>query len=52
MLLYASDFPHQHASDPEQLLKVLSPKQQEQFLFSNANEFYGLRERSSSATPA
>jgi predicted TIM-barrel fold metal-dependent hydrolase len=52
MLLYASDFPHQHASDPDQLLKVLSPEQQEQFLFSNANEFYGLRERSTSATPA
>jgi predicted TIM-barrel fold metal-dependent hydrolase len=52
MLLYASDFPHQHASDPEQLLNVLSPDQQQKFLFSNANDFYGLRERSRTATPA
>jgi hypothetical protein len=31
---------------------VLSPEQQQKFLFSNANDFYGLRERSRTATPA
>jgi predicted TIM-barrel fold metal-dependent hydrolase len=42
MLLYASDYPHDHGSPPDRLLAVLSPAQAERLLGSNARECYRL----------
>ena len=45
MLMYSSDYPHEHASDPEALLGLLAPAVREQVLAANASTFYGLGSR-------
>jgi uncharacterized protein len=45
MLLYASDYPHDHGSPPDRLLAVLSPPQADRLLASNARECYRLDQR-------
>jgi predicted TIM-barrel fold metal-dependent hydrolase len=45
MLMFASDYPHLHQSDPETLLPLLSPVHREKFLRSNAWSFYALEDR-------
>ena len=45
MLMYASDHPHRHASDPDALVSVLGDAQREKLLRTNAWTFYGLEAR-------
>jgi len=45
MLLYASDYPHDHGPSPDRLLAVLSRAQADRLLGSNAQECYRLDQR-------
>ena len=49
MLMFSSDYPHQHASDTDQLLALLSPGQLEKVLHSNASRFFRLADRAAAA---
>jgi predicted TIM-barrel fold metal-dependent hydrolase len=42
VLMYASDYPHQHAVEPQRLLDVVSPEHVERILSRNACALYGL----------
>jgi predicted TIM-barrel fold metal-dependent hydrolase len=52
MLLYASDYPHDHGSSPDRLLAVLSPPQAVRLLGSNALECCRLDQRLGPSLPA
>jgi uncharacterized protein len=45
MLMYSSDYPHDHASDSEQLFSVVSPEQAQRVRWDNAWDTYGLDSR-------
>jgi uncharacterized protein len=42
LLLFASDFPHEHGSDPDALVQRLPADVRRKVLFSNAADCYGL----------
>ena len=52
MLMYSSDYPHEHASDTGPLLALLSPAQRDRVLRGNAWDFYGLGDRIGTAATA
>jgi len=49
MLMYSSDYPHDHACDSEQLFSVLSEEQAQLVRWDNAWDTYGLESRSGQA---
>ena len=52
MLLYSSDYPHEHGSNPNMLFSVLSAEQAERVRWRNAWDTYGLEGRLQSLSDA
>ena len=51
MLMYSSDFPHDHGSDTGVLLEALDDEGTQQLLWENAAACYGIEERLARMSP-
>ena len=52
MLMYSSDFPHDHGTDIGVLLDVLDDEQTQRLVWENAAGCYGIEERLARTSPA